>query len=182
MLRDDAAHAAHRKKFAAHFTPSNTNAFQPEIYDLVYQLIDVGIRRPPFVLPVNPSRSKYFTQQGIYGYAEQDAPIDCLAMIRHLMIDILAESAFGAQAASLRKWAAGEEDPLAVAVHDFPPLGVIVSSRCEIARAQRLTAVGAPTALLAPRLDLVRRVPDTYCSCAAVLQRRQGGLDQSERN
>ncbi|KAF7984720.1 hypothetical protein HWV62_11644 [Athelia sp. TMB] len=102
VIRDEAAHTAHRKKFASHYTPTNINRFQPEVYNFVHQMID-----------------------GVFGFAETNTPIDCLAMIRHLSVDVLVDNAFGFQAASLTKWAAGEEDPLSAAIHDFPPLGVV---------------------------------------------------------
>lgn len=49
-------------------------------------------------------------------------------MTRNLMVDVITEHSLGCQAGSLAKWAAGQVDPLSVAVHDFPPLGIVVSA------------------------------------------------------
>lgn len=48
-------------------------------------------------------------------------------MFRHFTTDIISYSSYGHCAGSLKKWASGLEDPLSLAVHDFPLLGTVVS-------------------------------------------------------
>lgn len=53
--------------------------------------------------------------------------VDCLDLLRHFMVDVLARTNFGSVPGALDKWAMNSKDPLSVAVYDFPKRGVLVS-------------------------------------------------------
>ena len=55
-------------------------------------------------------------------------PVECLALFRHFMVDIVVLSSYGQRLGALRNWAAGIEDTLATAISDFPIRGVLVSN------------------------------------------------------
>lgn len=54
-------------------------------------------------------------------------PLDCLALFRHYMVDVIIASSHGSRQGALSKWIVGAEDPVATAIADFPKRGIIVS-------------------------------------------------------
>jgi hypothetical protein len=52
--------------------------------------------------------------------------LDCLALFRHYMVDIIIASSHGYRQGALRKWILGVEDPMATAIADFPKRAIIV--------------------------------------------------------
>jgi hypothetical protein len=55
------------------------------------------------------------------------APLDCLAVFRHLMVDAVVSSSYGYRLGAVSKWAMDVEDPLSTAINDFPKRGILVS-------------------------------------------------------
>lgn len=55
-------------------------------------------------------------------------PLDCLALFRHFMVDIIISSSHGYRQGALSKWILGVMDPIATAIFDFPKRGIVVSS------------------------------------------------------
>jgi hypothetical protein len=53
--------------------------------------------------------------------------LECMALFRNFMVDVMTETLFGYRLGALAKWAAGAEDPLSTAIHDFPKRGLLVS-------------------------------------------------------
>lgn len=54
------------------------------------------------------------------------APVECLALFRHLMVDVVISSCFGYRLGAISRWAMDIEDPLSTAIKDFPKRGIIV--------------------------------------------------------
>lgn len=52
--------------------------------------------------------------------------LDCLALFRHYMVDVIIASSHGYRQGALSKWIAGVEDSMATAIADFPKRGIIV--------------------------------------------------------
>lgn len=55
-------------------------------------------------------------------------PLDCLALFRHLMVDVIISSSHGYRQGALSKWILGGMDPIATAISDFPKRGIVVGS------------------------------------------------------
>jgi len=53
-------------------------------------------------------------------------PVECLALFRHLMVDVVTSSCFGYRLGAVAKWAMDIEDPLSTAIKDFPKRGILV--------------------------------------------------------
>ena len=51
---------------------------------------------------------------------------ECLGLFRHLMVDIMSMTVYGFHHGALRNLSLGIEDPLSMAVYDFPKRGVFV--------------------------------------------------------
>ena len=51
---------------------------------------------------------------------------ECLDLFRHLMVDIMSMTIYGFHHGALKNLSLGIEDPLSMAVYDFPKRGVIV--------------------------------------------------------
>lgn len=51
---------------------------------------------------------------------------ECLNLFRHLMVDIMSMTIYGFHHGALKNLSMGIEDPLSIAVYDFPKRGVIV--------------------------------------------------------
>jgi len=51
---------------------------------------------------------------------------ECLDLFRHLMVDIMSMTIYGFQHGALKNLSLGIEDPLSMAVYDFPKRGIIV--------------------------------------------------------
>lgn len=56
------------------------------------------------------------------------APLECLTLFRHLMVDVVVQSSYGYRLGALSKWAMDVEDPLSTAINDFPKRGILVSN------------------------------------------------------
>lgn len=55
------------------------------------------------------------------------SPVECLALFRHLMVDVVVSSSFGYRLGAVGRWAMEVEDPLSTAINDFPKRGILVS-------------------------------------------------------
>ncbi|KAH9919691.1 cytochrome P450 [Fomitopsis serialis] len=99
-----AEHAVRRKAYSPHYIPSNLALFQTDLQDLCLKLVD------------------------ILGGASGSASVDCLDLLRHLMVDIIGTTVFGRLPGSLDNWAKDIQDPLATAVYDFPKRGILRSA------------------------------------------------------
>lgn len=64
-------------------------------------------------------------------------------MIRHFILAVLVDSSCGYKADLLRTWASGSQDPLSMAIHDFPLLGVMVRLVAAVLLEYRLTHLAA---------------------------------------
>jgi len=53
-------------------------------------------------------------------------PVECLALFRHLMVDIVVSSCFGYRLGAVSRWATDTEDSLSTAINDFPKRGILV--------------------------------------------------------
>lgn len=53
--------------------------------------------------------------------------VECLALFRHLLVDVLVSSSFGYRLGAVSKWAMDVEDPLSTAINDFPKRGILVN-------------------------------------------------------
>ncbi|KIJ69700.1 hypothetical protein HYDPIDRAFT_77913 [Hydnomerulius pinastri MD-312] len=101
---DHAGHAVRRKGYAPHYTPANLALFQPEARDHTAELITA--------------------LEHIGG----KQTLDCLALFRHYMVDVIIASSHGYRQGALSKWIVGAVDPIATAISDFPKRGIIRSS------------------------------------------------------
>ena len=54
--------------------------------------------------------------------------VECLALFRHLLVDVLVSSSFGYRLGAVSKWAMDVEDPLSTAINDFPKRGILVNT------------------------------------------------------
>ncbi|KAF8967495.1 cytochrome P450 [Flammula alnicola] len=54
--------------------------------------------------------------------------INCMALFRHLMADVVVSSSFGYRLGAVSKWAMDVEDPLSTAINDFSKRGVLRSA------------------------------------------------------
>ena len=59
------------------------------------------------------------------GFAGKNS-LDCLALFRHFMVDVITTSSHGYRLGALSKWASGVEEPLSTAIGDFPKRGILV--------------------------------------------------------
>ncbi|KAF8646155.1 hypothetical protein AX16_007380 [Volvariella volvacea WC 439] len=100
---DHASHSLRRKGYAPHYTPNNIIKFEPEMHELTLELIKI-----------------------LEGIAGKSTP-ECLALFRHLMVDVVVSSLYGYRLGALSRWATGVEDPLSVAINDFPKRGILRS-------------------------------------------------------
>ncbi|PPQ73825.1 hypothetical protein CVT26_012140 [Gymnopilus dilepis] len=100
---DHANHAIRRKSYAQHYTPSNVAQFQPEMQEFTFQLIH--------------------SLEKLNG----KSPVECLALFRHLMVDVVVSSLFGYRLGAVGRWAMDVEDPLSTAINDFPKRGILRS-------------------------------------------------------
>ncbi|KAF8887241.1 cytochrome P450 [Gymnopilus junonius] len=100
---DHANHAIRRKSYAQHYTPSNVAQFQPEMQEFTFQLIH--------------------SLEKLCG----KSPVECLALFRHLMVDVVVSSLFGYRLGAVGRWTMDVEDPLSTAINDFPKRGILRS-------------------------------------------------------
>ncbi|KAG5642970.1 hypothetical protein DXG03_001818 [Asterophora parasitica] len=110
---EHAPHSIRRKGYAPHYTPSNVAQFQSEMHEVTLELVK--------------------TMEAMSG----GGPLECLAVFRHLMVDVVVSSSYGYRLGAVSKWAVDVEDPLSTAINDFPKRGIIfVSGRVYEMRAQ----------------------------------------------
>ncbi|KAJ3506033.1 hypothetical protein NLJ89_g7099 [Agrocybe chaxingu] len=100
---DHASHTIRRKSYAPHYTQSSVAQFQPEMQEYTFELIN--------------------TLETMSG----KTPVECLALFRHLMVDVVVSSSFGYRLGAVGKWAMDVEDPLSTAINDFPKRGILRS-------------------------------------------------------
>ncbi|KDR84434.1 hypothetical protein GALMADRAFT_713040 [Galerina marginata CBS 339.88] len=100
---DHASHTIRRKSYAQHYTPSSVSQFQSEMHEYTFQLIH--------------------SLENISGKSS----VECLALFRHLMVDVVVSSCFGYRLGAVSRWAMDVEDPLSTAINDFPKRGIIRS-------------------------------------------------------
>ncbi|KAF9528062.1 cytochrome P450 [Crepidotus variabilis] len=100
---DHATHTIRRKSYAPHYSHSSVAQFQPEMSEHTFELIN--------------------TLENIGG----KSPVECLALFRHLMVDVVTASCFGHRLGAVGRWAMGVEDPLSTAINDFPKRGILRS-------------------------------------------------------
>ncbi|KIM38750.1 hypothetical protein M413DRAFT_75635 [Hebeloma cylindrosporum] len=100
---DHANHSIRRKSYAPHYTQSSVAQFQPEMHEYTFNLIN--------------------TLENLCG----KAPVECLALFRHLMVDVVVSSSFGYRLGAVKRWAMDVEDPLSTAINDFPKRGILRS-------------------------------------------------------
>ncbi|KAG6824957.1 hypothetical protein H0H92_005314 [Tricholoma furcatifolium] len=101
---EHASHSIRRKGYAPHYIPSNVAQFQPEMHQVVLELVK--------------------TVESMSGLE----PLDCLSVFRHLMVDAVVSFSYGYRLGAVSKWAVGAEDPLSMAINDFPKRGIIRST------------------------------------------------------
>lgn len=53
--------------------------------------------------------------------------VECLALFRHILVDVVVSSSFGYRLGAVSKWAMGVEEPLSTAINDFPKRGILVN-------------------------------------------------------
>jgi cytochrome P450 len=114
-----AEHALRKKAYAPHYVPAHINQFQPEIQEYSLELVEVCWSQS--------SLCNYFYSLQVLEDAGGKSAFECLALFRHLMVDIVSVTVYGTQVGALRKFSQGIEDPLTTAVEDFPTRGIVVS-------------------------------------------------------
>ncbi|PPQ92769.1 hypothetical protein CVT25_003878 [Psilocybe cyanescens] len=114
---DHAIHSIRRKSYAQHYTPSNVAQFQPEMHEYTFQLINHDS------ISVICTYMRVKSLENIGG----KSPVECLALFRHLMVDVVVSSSFGYRLGAVGKWAMDVEDPLSTAINDFPKRGILRS-------------------------------------------------------
>ncbi|KAJ4463772.1 cytochrome P450 [Lentinula edodes] len=100
---EHASHSVHRKGYAPNYVPSNLAKFQPEMHEPMLELVN--------------------NVTNIGG----NTSIECLALFRNLMVDVLVSTSYGYRLHAVKKWATDNEDPLSTAISDFPQRGILRS-------------------------------------------------------
>ncbi|TFK24714.1 cytochrome P450 11B1 [Coprinopsis marcescibilis] len=100
---DHASHTIRRKSYASHYTPTNIAKFQPDIHEHCMELAQL--------------------LENVAGKSS----LECMALFRNLMVDVMTETLFGYRLGALGKWAMDAEDPLSTAINDFPKRGILRS-------------------------------------------------------
>ncbi|KAG8219070.1 putative lysophospholipase [Butyriboletus roseoflavus] len=101
---DHIGHAVRRKGYAQHYIPANLALFQVEAHEHVLELVTA----------LEHVGGKY--------------PLDCLALFRHFMVDVIISSSHGYRQGALSSWILGGMDPIATAISDFPKRGIVRST------------------------------------------------------
>lgn len=102
---DHATHSMRRKGYAPHYTPANISHFEPEMHEVILELVNT------------------------LGNSAGKGPLDCLAIFRHTMVDAVVHFSYGYRLGAVSKFAMDVEDPLSTAINDFPKRGIL---RCTI--------------------------------------------------
>ncbi|KIM34984.1 hypothetical protein M413DRAFT_370329 [Hebeloma cylindrosporum] len=95
--------AIRRKSYALHYTQSSVAQCQPEMHEYTFNLFN--------------------TLENLCG----KAPVECLALFRHPMVDVVVSSSFGYRLGAVKRWAMDIEDPLSTTINDFPKRGILRS-------------------------------------------------------
>lgn len=112
-------HLVRKRGYLPHYVPAHINLFQPDVHDSTCELVEV-----PFPLQPPPlSLDRAFQMLELAGGKKS---FECLNLFRHLMVDIMSITIYGFQHGALKNLSMGIEDPLSMAVYDFPKRGVIV--------------------------------------------------------
>lgn len=117
---DHASHAMRRKGYAPHYAPANLIQFQAEMQEPTIDLITVS---SIVILPKLPHQSFSKALDAVGG----NSSMECLSLFRQLMLDVIVTTSYGYRLGAVRKYTSQFEDPLAVAVNDFPKRSLLVS-------------------------------------------------------
>ncbi|ESK91848.1 cytochrome p450 [Moniliophthora roreri MCA 2997] len=100
---EHAPHSMRRKGYAPHYTPTNLARFQPEMHEPTLELINHLDKM------------------------EGQIPLECLSLFRNLMVEVIVSTSYGYRLGAVGKWAQNSEDPLSIAISDFPKRGILRS-------------------------------------------------------
>ena len=115
-------HLLRKKGYIPHYVPAHINLFQHEVQDSTCELVEVSFATSDSRFP-----SDHVSQ--VLELAGGKMSFECLNLFRHLMVDIMSMTIYGFRHGALRNLSLGIEDPLSMAVYDFPKRGVIVRPR-----------------------------------------------------
>ncbi|KIY64381.1 cytochrome P450 [Cylindrobasidium torrendii FP15055 ss-10] len=101
---DHASHSVLRRAYAPHYATSNLVKFQPEMNEVVQGLVQ------------------------FLDTTAMSSPVECLALLRNVMVDITVSTSYGYRLGAIHKWSLQNEDPLSTAIHNFPIRGVLRSA------------------------------------------------------
>lgn len=129
-------HTAYRKKFSAHYVNAHVAKFLPEVTERIVLLVEVRFR-------VLPSQSQltiatYTSSAKILDSASYQS-VDCIHLLRYLLVDVMRVTLFGLQPLSLETWKACKPDPICDVVRDFPMRSVLVCFSAACASVARVT-------------------------------------------
>ena len=113
-------HLLRKRGYTPHYVPTHINLFQPELHDSTCELVEVRFG----ILNLCLFLDRVFQMLELAGGKQS---FECLNLFRHLMVDIMSMTIYGFHHGALKNLALGIEDPLSMAVCDFPKRGVIVS-------------------------------------------------------
>ena len=119
-MLDHANHSIRRKSYAPHYTHNNVAQFQSEMHEYSFELINVSVQVGPIFIR---HWLCFKTLENISG----KTAVECLALFRHLLVDVLVSSSFGYRLGAVSKWAMDVQDPLSTAINDFPKRGILVN-------------------------------------------------------
>ncbi|KAI0940348.1 hypothetical protein AcV5_001482 [Taiwanofungus camphoratus] len=97
----NAQHTLRRKAYAPHYNPSNLGPYQLELHIFALKVVD------------------------IFNRVAGKASVECLDFFCHLMVDIITVAVLGFYPESLSNWTSNVQNPLTIAVHDFPKKGTL---------------------------------------------------------
>ncbi|KAL0568776.1 hypothetical protein V5O48_013208 [Marasmius crinis-equi] len=100
---EHAPHSMRRKGYAPHYNPDNLARFQPEMHEPTLELISHLEKM------------------------DEKTPLECLTLFRNLMVEVIVSTSYGYRLGAVGKWATKSEDPLSVAISDFPKRGILRS-------------------------------------------------------
>ncbi|KAG7091834.1 hypothetical protein E1B28_008239 [Marasmius oreades] len=100
---EHAPHSMRRKGYAPHYNPVNLARFQPEMHEPTLELVNHLEK------------------------LDGKSPLECLALFRNLMVEVIVSTSYGYRLGAVHKLALEAEDPLSVAISDFPKRGILRS-------------------------------------------------------
>ena len=112
-------HLVRKKGYVPHYVPTHINLFQPEVHDSTCELVEVRFG-------TSDCRLSSDHRFQILELAGGKKSFECLDLFRHLMVDIMSMTIYGFHHGALKNLSLGIEDPLSMAVYDFPKRGIIV--------------------------------------------------------